>query len=103
MGEKNDTHKWSYLTELYGNFFKKIISINTNRYSYIYHKAIILQNNKLTSDIFLLGYCLFFNSKNFLAHTHNSNTIHHVFHYNDDFYLIFDKNNFSSTSPVETL
>ncbi|MBG6129862.1 hypothetical protein IWQ47_000836 [Aquimarina sp. EL_43] len=103
MGEKNDTRKWFCQTELYRNFFKKIIPVTTNRHSYTYHKAITLQNNKSTSDIFFSGYRLFFNSKNFLTHTHNSNGIHHVYYYNDDFYRIFDKNNSSSTSPVETL
>ncbi|WP_160112251.1 hypothetical protein [Aquimarina sp. AU58] len=103
MGEKNDTHKWSCQTELYRDFFKKIIPVTTNRHRYTYHKTIAFQNDKSTPDIFLSGYRLFFNSKNFLTHTHHSNDIHHVYHYDDDFYRIFNKNNSISTSPVETL
>jgi hypothetical protein len=101
MGENNHNHKWSRQTELYKNFFKKIISVKINRHSYIYHKIIILQNNKPIPDKFFWIYSLFFNSKTFSTFKLNSNSIHHLYNYKDSFHYTFDKN--SSTSPVEIL
>ncbi len=83
MGEKNDTQKWPYQTELRRNFFKKKLPVRTNSHNYVHHKVILFQNSKPTSGLFIWIYHLFFNPKNFLIHKLYSNSIHHLHNCND--------------------
>lgn len=66
MGEKNDTHKWPYLTELYRNFFKKKLPVKTNRYNYAHHKTIIFQNSKANLRFIHLDISLILQFQEFL-------------------------------------